>query len=91
MTLYRMLKTGIAILISSIVVVLAVAGTTTAQVQNPQSGGVGVQGKISAPPPTSAPTISSPTNGQVLSSIPVEVRGICTGDLLVKLYKNNVF
>jgi hypothetical protein len=33
----------------------AVAGA----VVNPQSDGVGVEGKISAPPPTSAPTISN--------------------------------
>lgn len=65
--------------------------TVFAQVENPQTGGVGLQGKISAPPPTSAPTISSPGNGQVISTLPVEVRGICSGSLLVKLYKNNVF
>lgn len=75
----------------SVVMVLLVAGLGEAQVQNPQNGGIGLQGQISAPPPTQAPTISSPTNGQVLSSIPIEVRGICTNDLLVKLYKNNVF
>ena len=90
MTYYRKILTGVA----SIIAVFLIAGMTsvvTAQVQNPQTGGVGLQGTISAPPPTSAPTISSPSNGQVISNIPVEVRGICSGDLLVKLYKNNVF
>ena len=68
-----------------------VAVTAFAQVENPQNGGIGLQGKISSPPPSSAPTISTPGNGQVISTIPIEVRGICTGNLLVKLYKNNVF
>ena len=77
--------------IVAILLMLIVASSVSAQVQNPQTGGVGLQGTISAPPPTSAPTISSPTNGQIISNIPVEVRGICSGDLLVKLYKNNVF
>jgi hypothetical protein len=70
---------------------LVVSITTFAQVENPQNGGVGLEGKISSPPPTQAPTISTPTNGQVYTTLPVTVRGICSGDLLVKLFKNNVF
>lgn len=83
-------KTIISILFT-ISILLFGAVTVYAQVENPKTGGVGLQGKISAPPPTSAPTISSPTNGQVVSTLPVEVTGICSGSLLVKLYKNNVF
>ena len=62
-----------------------------AQFENPQTGGIGLQGQISAPAPTSSPTISTPTSGQVLTSIPQEVRGLCSNGLLVKLFKNNVF
>lgn len=87
---HKTLKT-VGAFIATMLVVLAGSAITTAQVQNPQTGGVGLQGKISAPPPTSAPTISSPGNGQIITNIPVDVRGICSGDLLVKLYKNNVF
>lgn len=71
---------------------LLLAGKTVyGQVENPQSGGIGMQGQISSPPPSTAPTITIPGNGQTFSSIPIEVSGICTGDLLVKLFKNNVF
>lgn len=73
------------------IALLLVSQNTYAQVENPQSGGIGLQGQISSPPPTSAPTISSPSNGQVFSNIPIDVRGVCSGTLLVKLYKNNVF
>ena len=62
-----------------------------AQFENPQTGGIGLQGQISAPAPTSSPTISTPTSGQVLTTIPQEVRGLCSNGLLVKLFKNNVF
>ena len=62
-----------------------------AEFENPQTGGIGLQGQISAPAPTSSPTISTPTSGQVLTNIPQEVRGLCTNGLLVKLFKNNVF
>lgn len=69
---------------------LAITGWAQA-VENPQSDGVGVEGKISAPPPTSAPTISNPTNGRSVTESPVTVTGICQTNLLVKLFKNNVF
>lgn len=82
----------ISILVSIISLLLFFSsGITFAQVQNPQEGGIGLQGKISAPPPTLAPTISTPSNGQVLTGIPIDVRGLCDGTYLVKLFKNNVF
>jgi len=62
-----------------------------AQVQNPQDGAIGVQGTLSSPPPTQGATISVPTNGQGFNNLPVTVSGLCPSDLLVKLFKNNVF
>lgn len=74
---------------------LSIVHTARAQVspapQNPQSGSVGVQGKISAPPPTTGATISIPSNGQNFTSLPITVSGLCPNDLLVKVFKNNVF
>lgn len=55
------------------------------------NGSVGLQGTISAPPPTQGATIAVPTNGQTFSQLPITVTGICPTDLLVKLFKNNVF
>jgi hypothetical protein len=65
--------------------------STVFAIENPQSGGVGVQGTISSPPPTTAPTISTPGNGATFTTLPVVIKGICTNDLLVKVFKNNVF
>jgi hypothetical protein len=70
---------------------LAVPATAFAQVENPQSGSVGIQGTISQPPPSRGATISVPSNGQTFSQIPITVSGLCPGDLLVKIFKNNVF
>ncbi|HTE57732.1 MAG TPA: hypothetical protein VK694_03225 [Verrucomicrobiae bacterium] len=70
---------------------LAVPATAFAQVENPQSGAVGMQGTISQPPPTRGATISVPSSGQSFSQIPITVSGLCPGDLLVKIFKNNVF
>ncbi|MDZ7744732.1 MAG: hypothetical protein U5K77_03160 [Candidatus Saccharibacteria bacterium] len=56
-----------------------------------QSGSVGVEGRISSPPPTTGATITSPSNGQTFSEVPITVSGLCSDDLLIKLFKNNVF
>ncbi len=56
-----------------------------------QSGSVGLQGKISTPPPTTGATISIPKDGQTFTSLPITVSGLCPNNLLVKMFKNNVF
>jgi len=55
------------------------------------SGSIGLQGKISTDPPSKAATISSPGNGATFTSIPITVAGLCPGDVLVKVFANNVF
>jgi len=57
----------------------------------PGSGSVGLEGTISTAAPTQASTIAVPTNGQVFTSIPITVSGLCTSGLLVKLFSNNIF
>ena len=71
--------------------ILGWAPAVLAQVENPQGGSVGMEGRISAPPPTRGATISVPGNGQTFTQLPITVSGICPDDLLVKLFKNNVF
>ena len=56
-----------------------------------ETGSVGIQGTVSAPPPALAPIISIPANGASFTSLPVTVGGICDSDLLVKVFKNGVF
>jgi hypothetical protein len=55
------------------------------------SGSVGLEGKISAPPPSQGATITLPRDGAAFTTIPIDVVGICPTGLLVKLFKNNVF
>lgn len=59
--------------------------------ENPQSGAVGLQGIIASPPPSQGATITIPGNGQTFTQIPVTVGGLCPANLLVKIFKNNVF
>lgn len=58
---------------------------------NPQAGSVGLEGTIPSAPPTIGATITLPTNGQSFTTLPITVRGLCPGDLLVEIFKNNVF
>lgn len=55
------------------------------------SGSLGLEGKISAPPPTQPATISLPRDGTTTSDQSVTITGICPNNLLVKIFKNNVF
>lgn len=71
--------------------VLPAADAQSPPPQNPQNGAVGLQGKISAPPPTTGAVISLPRNGQAFTSLPIDVSGLCPDGLLVRLFKNNVF
>lgn len=81
----------VGLFIGLAIVVLFSAGTLHAQSPSPQDGAIGVQGTLSSPPPSQAATISVPTNGQGFNSLPVAVSGLCPNDLLVKVFKNNVF
>lgn len=56
-----------------------------------QNGSVGLEGRVSAPPPTQAATITTPRNGQTFTSSPIQVAGLCKSGLLVKLFANSVF
>lgn len=56
-----------------------------------KSGSVGLQGVISAPPPTKGATITSPGNGSTFTAVPITVTGLCPNGLLVKIFANNVF
>jgi hypothetical protein len=56
-----------------------------------ESGSVGIEGRISSPPPSVAATISIPRDGQSFTTLPITVSGICPNGLLIKLFKNNVF
>lgn len=77
---------GLLLLVACAVVMLSgVAQAAT------EGGSVGLEGRISAPPPSTPATISFPRDGAVISDLPVTVTGICTNGLLVKLFKNNVF
>ena len=78
-------------LLAAVVVTIAPLVHAIGSSDNPQSGSVGLQGTISSAPPTQAATIAIPTNGQVVTKIPITVSGLCPNNLLVKLFTNNVF
>lgn len=55
------------------------------------NGSIGLQGTISATPPTRAATIATPGNGTTFTNVPITVTGLCPSNVLVKVFDNNVF
>lgn len=84
---------------ASIAVILAVAfvvwpGTVNSQsgdVENPQGESLGLSGVVPGEPPTQAPSINSPVDGQVFTEIPITVSGTCQAGHIIEVYKNDVF
>lgn len=88
------LRKGInfCLVLSSAIVVMCIAMSGTVNgLENPTSKSVGFQAVIPADPPTVAATITIPQNGQVFTTMPVKLSGLCTGTVLVKIFKNGVF
>jgi hypothetical protein len=56
-----------------------------------QSNSQGVQGVIPTDAPKQGATIVVPSNGQVFHALPITVSGLCPSNLLVEIFKNNVF
>lgn len=85
------MKRFVSVVMSCLAVVAVLYAPHAHALTNPQSGSIGAQGTITAPPPTQGATISLPRDGQAFTALPVDVSGICPKGLLVKLFKNNVF
>jgi hypothetical protein len=74
-----------------LIVGVALTFGTAAASSGPGAGSIGLTGGMPGPAPTVAATITSPTNGQHITSSPVEVKGTCPKDTLVEIFKNNIF
>lgn len=57
----------------------------------PEAGSIGLTGTVPGKPPTTAATITIPSNGQRFSTSPVTVSGTCPENTLVEIFKNNIF
>ncbi len=85
-----------AVLLSITVVAVAAIGLSgvgaqSNTVENPQDGSLGLSGVVPGEPPTQAPAINVPVDGQTLTESPIEVSGTCQAGLIVEIYKNDVF
>lgn len=76
-----------------LLLILGLSGTAQAlgSSQTPQSTNVGLEGTITAPPPTRGATIVIPVTGRTFTTMPTTVSGLCPDGLLVKVFSNNIF
>lgn len=79
---------GILLLLVGISLSVYTAGAAS---PGPQAGSVGLTGVMPGKPPTTAATISQPSNGQHFGTSPVTVSGTCPKNTLVEIFKNDIF
>lgn len=65
--------------------------TANAESPPPEHSSISVTGSMPGKPPTTAATITSPTNQQRFSSSPITVSGTCPDTTLVEIFKNDIF
>jgi len=82
--------TGIFFALLSLLIVLGTPLSALATTQT-QSGNVTINGIIAGPPPATAPTIDSPSQGQNFDYKNISVSGGCIVGLIVKVFRNNIF
>ena len=56
-----------------------------------QSYNLTINSQVVGPPPTTPPTIDSPTSGSSFDAKQIEVKGTCVTNLIVKIYRNALF
>lgn len=83
--------TVLLVCILMLIVVSLFSVKTYAQVQNPQSGSIGVEGAVAGAAPTQPATITIPSANTTTSSSTLTITGICPRGTLIKIFKNNVF
>ena len=67
------------------------AYTSFALSPGPESRSISLTGTVPGKPPTVAPTIQVPLDGQRFSTSPVTISGTCPKGTLVEIFKNNIF
>lgn len=57
----------------------------------PAEGSIGITGTMPGKPPTTGATIKTPSNGQHYTTSPIEITGSCPANMLVELFRNDIF
>ena len=66
------------------------AAITPLPTPQPSSNSYGLEATKSQAPPKDPATISTPANGASFTTSPITISGLCTTDLLIQVYDNNV-
>lgn len=57
----------------------------------PKGGSIGLTGQVPTEPPSEGATIAIPKDGQRFTASPIEVSGSCPPNILVELFRNDIF
>lgn len=81
---------AVALLIAALPL-LAYTAYAATPYTGPEAGSVGLDGTVPGKPPTTAAHIVGPPSGQHFSISPVTVTGTCPANMLVEIYKTDIF
>ncbi len=76
----------LVVLVTGLMLVAVSLGVAAGTITN--SGDVGFSGIVPGPPPATPPVITSPVNGQRVTSLPVQVQGSCIVAKRVEVLRN---
>lgn len=79
------------VLVTAVALSLATATDYVQAGPGPFAGSVGLTGTMPGKPPTTAATITQPTDGQHFNGSPITVAGTCPENTLVEIFKNKIF
>lgn len=70
---------------------IALTASAKTPYDGPDAGSVSLTGIVPGKPPVVGATITSPGNGTHTPTTPVTIKGTCPADLLVEVFKNDIF
>ena len=79
------------LLMVAIIPLIAITASAKTPYDGPEAGSVGLSGVMPGKPPTIAATITSPASGTRTTVIPVTIKGTCPANLLVEIFKSDIF
>lgn len=79
------------LLMVAVIPLIALTVSAKTPYDGPEAGSIGLTGVMPGKPPTIAATITSPASGTHTLTIPITVKGTCPPDLLVELFKSDIF
>ena len=82
---------AILVLLTGLILAAFTITNFASAIPGPQAGSIGLSGTMPENPPSTAASITTPSNQQQFATTPITVGGNCPVYTLVEIYKNSIF